>query len=99
MHLSRREVGEAVLAEEGEDPRALVAADAPWMRPHSDRFGRGLGARAAPVPGRPRDAERVARGLHAELAVMGVDERHARLPSPREVASRSSFSIISAIRL
>lgn len=97
MDLSRREVCEALLAEDGEDSRALVAADASRMRTEADMLGSGLGPRAPSVPGRAGDAERVARGLHAELAVMGIDERHARLPSPGEVASRSISSIISAI--
>jgi len=95
MHLPWHEVGEAILAEENEDPRALVGSDAPGMRAHGP--GSGFGPCAPAVPGGAGDAERIARGLHAERAVMGIHERHARLPSPDVVSSRSISSIISAI--
>jgi hypothetical protein len=58
-----------------------------------------LSPRAPSAPGRAGDAERVARGLHTEFAVMGIDGRHARLPSLAEVASRSISSIMSTILL
>jgi hypothetical protein len=97
VDLSRREGCEALLAEDAEDSRALVAADASPMRTEADMLGSDLGPSAPSVTGRAGDAERGARGLHAELAVMGIDEHHARLPSLGEVASRSISSIISAI--